>query len=49
MSNDTRDSHVSVIDADDIDVVVNVGYDLGASPLLVKTLLFNLSSRFTYL
>jgi len=47
VSNDTRDSHISVIDADDIDVVVNVAYDFGASRLLVKTLLFNFSSRFT--
>ena len=44
MSNDTRDSHIPAVDVNDIDAVVNVSYDFGSSPLLVKTLIFNLSS-----
>ena len=46
---ETPYSHSPMIDVDNIDAVVNVAYGFGASPLAVRTLLFNLSSLFTYL
>ena len=49
MSHDTLDSHSPTIDVDNIDAVVNAAYGFGASPLAVRTLLFILSSLFTYL
>ena len=49
MCNDSLDYHTPVVHADDIDVAVEIAYGFGASPLLVRTLLFNLSSYFTYL
>ena len=49
VSNDTLESHTPLVDANDMDASVNAAYDFGASPLLVRTLIFNLSSWFTYL
>ena len=49
VSHHTPDSHSPTIDVDNIDVTVKVAYGFGASPLAVRTLLFNLSSLFTYL
>ena len=49
VSHHTQDSHSPTIDVDNIDAAVNVAYGFGASPLVVRTLLFNLSSLFTYL
>ena len=49
VSHDTPDSHSLEVDVDDIDAAFNVAYDFGASSLVVRTLLFNLSSLFTYL
>ena len=49
MSHDSPDSHSMVVDVDDIDAMINVAYGFGASPLGVRTLLFNLSSLFTNL
>ena len=40
VSNDTLESHTPPVDANDMDVVINAAYDLGASPLLVRTLHF---------
>ena len=42
-------SHNLGVDHDDVEVAVNAAYSFGASPLTVRTLLFNLSSLFTYL
>ena len=44
VSNDTSESHTMPIDANDMDAAINAAYDFGASPLLVRTLLFYLSS-----
>ena len=44
VSNDTSKSHAPPIDANDMDAVVNAANDFGASPLLVITLFFYLSS-----
>ena len=49
VSHHTLDSHSSTIDVDNIDVAINAAYGFGASPLAVRTLLFDLSSLFTYL
>ena len=49
MSHHTPDSHSPTIDVDNIDAAVNVAYGFGASPLAVRTLLFNVTSLFTYL
>ena len=49
VSHDTLDSHNLTIGVNNIDVAVNAAYGFGASPLAVRTLLFNLSSLFTYL
>ena len=49
VSHQTQDSHSPTIDVDNIDVAVNAAYGFGASPLAVRTLLFNLSSLCTYL
>ena len=48
-SHHTLDSHIPTIDVDDIDAAVNATYGFGASPLAIRTLLFNLSLLFTYL
>ena len=48
-SHHTLVSHSVMIDVDSIDATVNVAYGFGASPLAVRTLIFNLSSLFTYL
>ena len=49
VSHDTPELHSPAIDVDGIDASVNATYDFGDSPLVVRTLLFNLSSLFTYL
>ena len=49
MYHDTLDLHSLMIDVDNIDAAVNAAYGFGASLLIVRTLLFNLSSLFTYL
>ena len=49
VSHHTLDSHCPTIDVDNIDATVNVAYGFGSLPLAVRTLLFNLSSTFTYL
>ena len=49
VSHDTPDSYSLTIGVDIIDAVVNAAYGFGASQLAVRTLLFNLSSLFTYL
>ena len=49
MYHDTLDSHSPMIDVDNIDATVNAAYGFGASPLAVRTLIFNLSLLFTYL
>ena len=48
VSHHTPDSHSPTTDVNKIDATVNVAYGFGASPLAVRTLLFNLSSLFTY-
>ena len=49
VSHHTLDSHSPTIDVHNIDAEVNVAYGFDASPLAIRTLLFNLSSLFTYL
>ena len=49
VSHHTPNSHSVTIDVDNIDAAVNIAYGFGASPLAVRTLLFKLSSLFTYL
>ena len=49
MFHDTWDSHSPSIDVENIDEVVNIAYGFGSSPIVVRTILFNLSSLFTYL
>ena len=49
VSYDTPDSHSLAIDVDNIDAAVTAAYGFGASPLVVRALLFNLSPLFTYL
>ena len=49
VSHHTPDSHSPMIDVDNIDAAVNDAYGFGASPLVVRALLFNLSPLFTYL
>ena len=49
MSHDTPDSHSPLIDVENSDAAVNVAYGFGSSPLAIRTILFNLSSLFTYL
>ena len=49
VSHHTPNSHSLTIDVDNIDAAVNATYGFGASPLAVRTILFNLSSLFTYL
>ena len=49
MSHDTPDSHSPSIDVDNIDAGINIAYGFTSSPLVVRTILFNLSSLFTYL
>ena len=44
VSNDTPESHAPLIDTNDMDAMVNAAYDFCASPLLLRTLLFTLSS-----
>ena len=48
VSHDTPDPHSLTIGVNNIDTAVNATYGFGASPLYVRTLLFNLSSLFTY-
>ena len=49
VSHDNLDSHSPFVDVYDIDAAIYVAYGFGASPLAVRTLLFNFSSLFTYL
>ena len=49
MSHDTPYSHILTIDVDNIYAAINVAYGFGASPLAVITLLFNLTSLFTFI
>ena len=47
VSHHTPYSHSPTIDVDNIYALVNVAYGFGDSPLVVRTLLFNLSSLST--
>ena len=44
VSNDTPESHTPAIDVNDMDATINATYDFGASPSIVRTLIFYLSS-----
>ena len=49
VSHDTPDSHSPTVDVENIDATFNAAYGFGSWPLVVRTILFNLSSLFTYL
>ena len=49
MSHGIPNSHSPPINVENIDVAVNIAYGFGSSPLVVRTILVNLSTLFTYL